>query len=111
MRLNRMAMLTAAVLLLAVIGAMAAPDTGTWTGWVMDQKCAAKGAAANADCARKCIAAGEPMVLVTDADKSIVTIANPKALEDHIGHHVKVQGAISNNKLTVSSAEMLSDQK
>lgn len=110
MRLNRLVTVTTFALLFLTIVALAAPDSATYTGWVMDQKCAAKGKAAGADCAKKCIAAGEPMVLVNDADKSILTVANPDALQDHIGHHVKVQGTVSGKKLTVTSAEMLPDQ-
>jgi hypothetical protein len=110
MKLVRLTVIIAALLSLVAIAAMAAPDQ-TMTGWVMDAKCAAKGAAANADCAKKCIEKGEAMVLVNDADKSIVTIANPKVLEDHIGHHVKVEGSVADNKLTVTSAEMLPDKK
>ncbi len=50
------------------------------------------------------------MVLVNDADKSLLTVVNPKALADHIGHHVKVQGTVADNKLTVSSAEMIPEE-
>ncbi len=110
MQLKRLFAVATAALLLFAIVALAAPDNATYTGWVMDKKCAAKGKANTADCAKKCIAAGSPMVLLNDADKSLLTIANPKALEDHIGHHVKVQGTLSGEKLTVTNAEMLPDQ-
>ncbi len=108
MRTNKSLLLLIALTLLAVF-AFAASDQ-TYAGWVMDKKCAAKGASANVECAKKCIESGEPMVLVNDSDKQILTVANPKVLEDHIGHHVKVQGSVSGDKLTVTSAEMLPDE-
>ncbi len=105
MKTTRLVVLSAVVVVLLTFAAVAADQT--YTGWVMDQKCAAKGAKADAECAKKCIEGGSPMVLVNDADKSLLTVANPKALASHIGHHVKVQGTVADNKLTVSSAEML----
>ncbi len=107
MRITRPVVLSALVLLLT-FSAVAADQT--YTGWVMDQKCAAKGAKADAECAKKCIEGGSPMVLVNDADKNLLTVANPKALADHIGHHVKVQGTVADNKLTVTNAEMLPEE-
>ena len=105
MKTTRLVVLSAVVVVLLTFAAVAADQT--YTGWVMDQKCAAKGAKADAECAKKCIEGGSPMVLVNDADKSLLTVANPKALADHIGHHVKVQGTVTDKKLTVTSAEML----
>ncbi len=106
MRMNKSILLLIVAVTLLAISAFAAPDQ-SYTGWVMDKKCAAKGATANEECAKKCIESGEPMVLVNDSDKQILTVANPKALENHIGHHVKVQGSVSGDKLTVTSAEMV----
>ncbi len=106
MKATRLAVLSTIAVTLLTLAALAANDQQTYTGWVMDQNCAAKGAKADVECAKKCIQGGSPMVLVNDADKNLLTVANPKALEDHIGHHVKVQGTVANNKLTVMSAEM-----
>lgn len=103
MKTTRLVVLSALLLTLTV--ATYAADQ-TYTGWVMDQKCATEGAKPNVDCAKKCIEGGSPMVLVNDADKNMLTVANPKALQDHIGQHVRVQGTLANNKLTVKSAEM-----
>lgn len=72
-----------------------AKDT-KWAGWISDNKCAAKGAnAAHEGCAKKCIAAGEKPVLVTDADGKVVPIDNPDAVKDHYGHHVEVKGSMT----------------
>jgi hypothetical protein len=97
------------VLLLLVGAALAYNATeGTWTGWVSDMKCGAK---VEANCAKKCIAAGEKAAFVNDADKSVIPVANAETLKGHEGHHVKIQGSIDNNTLTVSHVEMLKDQK
>jgi hypothetical protein len=89
--------LAAAVMLLIVIWASASSAT-TWDGWISDSKCAAKGAnAAHAQCAKKCIEAGEKPVLVTDKDQKIVAIANPSAVSGHEGQHVKVTGTLTSD--------------
>ena len=81
--------------------------SGSWTGWVNDAKCGAK---VNAACAKKCIEAGEKPVLVTDNDKMVLNVSNPDTLKDHAGHHVKVDGTLNGNTLTVKQVSMLQDQ-
>jgi hypothetical protein len=90
------------------LGAMAkSAKSGSWDGWVSDEKCGAK---VDADCAKKCIGAGQKMVFVTDKDKKVIPIANPDALKGHEGHHVNVKGSVKDGALTVASASMLGDQ-
>lgn len=86
---------------------MSLAEAGSWTGWVTDAKCAPK---VNADCAKKCAEAGEPLVFVT-SDKTVLQVANQDALKAHAGHHVTVKGTMADGKLTVSSVEMLPDQE
>ena len=97
----------AAMVAMFALAASAAGKKGTWTGWVGDEKC---GAHVKADCAKKCLDAGEKMVFVTDKDKQVIPVANPEALKDHAGHHVKVKGTLDNGALTVASASMLKSQ-
>lgn len=97
----------AAMVAMFSLAASAAAKKGTWTGWVGDEKC---GAHVKADCAKKCLDAGEKMVFVTDKDKKVIPVANPEALKDHAGHHVKVKGTVDNGALTVASATMLKNQ-
>jgi len=82
----------------------------SWDGWISDSKCGAKGAnAAHEACAKKCIAAGEKPVLVSDADHKVVPLDNPGAVTDHIGHHVQISGNMtSGGSLHVDSVKMLS---
>src|SRR5664279_3475098 len=75
---------------------LAAAKDMSWSGWVSDSKCGVKGAnAEHAACAKKCIAAGEKPVLVTDKDQKVVSIDNPDALARHERH-----AALSSAKAT-----------
>jgi hypothetical protein len=97
----------AAMVAMFCFTASAAEKKGAWNGWVGDAKC---GAGVKADCVKKCLDAGEKMVFVTDKDKKVISVANPDALKDHAGHHVRVEGTIDNDTLTVASVKMLEDQ-
>ena len=89
---------------------LAAAKDQTWDGWISDSKCGAKGANASHEaCAKKCIGAGATPVFVSDKDQKVVTVDNPDALKDHIGHHVAVTGTMgSNGSMHVDSVKMLS---
>jgi pentapeptide MXKDX repeat protein len=74
-------------------------------GWVSDSECAAEG---NKKCDNKeHIAKGAKLVLVSDADSKIYTIANPDSLAAHQGHHVQVKASADNGSLTVQDVKML----
>ncbi len=80
----------------------------TVNGWVTESKCGVKGASAeHAACTKKCLEAGASMVVVTDADKKILTVENPDALKGHEGHHVAVTGHVTGESIHVESAKML----
>jgi hypothetical protein len=87
----------------------AADDKGdTVNGWVTDAKCGAKGANAGGEaCTKKCLAAGEKMVVVTDGDQKLLNVQNPDALKGHEGHHVAVTGHVSGDSIHVMSVKML----
>jgi hypothetical protein len=104
------------VILLAVtfvfaLSAMAFDDMGksaTVNGWVVDAKCGAKGANAGGEaCTKKCAAAGEKMVIVTDGDSKVLAVDNQDALKGHEGHHVAVTGTVSKDSIHVGSLKML----
>ncbi len=74
-------------------------------GWVSDSECAAEG---NKKCSNKeHVAKGAKLVLVSDADSKIWTIANPDSLAAHQGHHVEVKASADNGSLKVQSVKML----
>jgi hypothetical protein len=80
----------------------------TVNGWVTDAKCGAKGAnAGGAACTKKCLEAGEKMVVVTDNDQKVLNVQNPEALKGHEGHHVAVSGHVSGDSIHVMSVKML----
>ena len=74
-------------------------------GWVSDSECAAAG---NKKCDNKeHVAKGAKLVLVSDADGRVYTVANPDSLAAHQGHHVQVKASADNGALTVQSVKML----
>jgi hypothetical protein len=80
----------------------------TVNGWVVDAKCGAKGANAGAEaCTKKCAAAGEKLVIVTDGDSKVLAIDNQDAITAHAGHHVAVTGTQSADSIHVQSVKML----
>src|SRR5580700_3680913 len=88
-------LLLAAALVLMVASVSFAADAETVNGWVTDAKCGVKGANAGGEaCTKKCIAAGEKPVVVTDKDQKVLMVENPDALKDHLGHHVAVTGHV-----------------
>ena len=103
---TQMKKILAAALFAALAGTFAFAATETLDGWVSDAKCGAK---INADCAKKCADAGQPLVIVT-SDKKVVPVANSDALKAHAGHHVTVTGTMADGKLTVTKVEMAKDQ-
>jgi hypothetical protein len=80
----------------------------TVNGWITDAKCGAKGANAGGEaCTKKCVAAGEKMVVVTDGDSKVLAVDNQDALKGHEGHHVSVTGSMSKDSIHINSVKML----
>ena len=73
-------------------------------GWVSDSECAAHGE-------KKCgnkehVAQGAKLVLVTDGDNKIWTVANPETLAAHQGHYVQVKATTDAEKSSVNVQEV-----
>ena len=82
--------------------------SGTVNGWVVDDKCGAKGANAGAEaCTKKCLAAGAKMVIVTDKDSKVLVVDNPDALKGHEGHHISATGSVKGDSIHVDSLKMM----
>jgi hypothetical protein len=87
-------------LLMMVMVGLTAADSKTakekWVkGWVSDSKCGVKGArAGHQACGKKCLAAGEHVVFVTEHDKKVLAVDNEDALKDLLGHRVSVKGTV-----------------
>lgn len=69
--------------------------TMTWTGWISDSNCGAKGATAeHKACATKCVKEkGASYVFVSAKNKKVIPIHNQDAVaEANLGQEVKVTG-------------------
>ena len=106
----RFATIAAGTLLLASLG-MAAD--GSWTGWISDSQCGAKGANAKAgECTTKCVKEhGAKYVFVSDADHKVYAVDNQDAVAAHAGHHVVVKGSVNGDTMKVSSVDMAAADK
>jgi hypothetical protein len=95
----------AAVLFLA-LGVSLKADS--WTGWISDSGCGAKGAKAeHKGCTLKCVKGGAKYVFVNSESKDVVPIANQDAVtEGNVGMEVKVTGTLTDDKsIKVDSIE------
>ena len=70
---------------------------GTWTGYISDSKCGAKGANDKG---------GAKYVFVNDADKKVYVVDAQDKVAAHAGHHVTVKGAVDGETLKLDSIEM-----
>ena len=99
--------LTGAALLLLAGGVILAQE-GSWTGYISDSQCGAKGAnEKHTACASKCVKEhGAKYVLVNDADKKVYAIDAQEKVADHAGHHVTVKGTAEGDTIKLASIEM-----
>ena len=76
-----------------------------FTGFVEDTSCAGKPEMkADAECAKKCIKAGSPAVLVGE-DGKIYKISNQDKIVAHAGEKVTVTGTVKDDTITVASVK------
>jgi len=81
---------------------------GTWTGYISDSHCGAKGAkAGHEECAAKCVKEHDAKyVFVNDADHKVYAIDAQDKVAAHAGHHVTVKGTVDGENLKLASIEM-----
>jgi len=80
---------------------------GTWTGYISDSNCGAKGANDKArECTIKCVKGGAKYVFVNDADKKVYIVDAQDKVADHAGHHVTVKGTVEGDTLKLESIDM-----
>ena len=80
---------------------------GTWTGYISDSNCGAKGANDKArECTIKCVKGGAKYVFVNDADKKVYVVDPQDKVADHAGHHVIVKGTVDGGTLKLESIDM-----
>jgi hypothetical protein len=109
--MRKVLVLCLAICFVFALTALAFDDMGkstTVNGWITDAKCGAKGANAGGEaCTKKCVAAGEKMVIVTDKDSKVLAVDNQDALKGHEGHHVAVTGTVNGDSVHVNGVKML----
>src|SRR5215218_299011 len=91
--------------LLALMAVLASAGTkGTWTGWVTDEHCGAKGASADHKaCAEKCLTQGGKLVFYNSEDKKIYSLDKQDVAKANLGHEVRVTGEADGKAITVES--------
>lgn len=102
-----------AVLFVAGLGLAGDKKDSSWTGWVTDTHCGAKGDnAKHANCATKCVKEmGAKYALYTPANKKVYVLEPQDKVAGHAGHHVKITGTVDGDMIKVTSIEMTGEQK
>lgn len=84
--------------------AISAP-AADFKGWVVDAKCATKGAnAGHAACAEKCAKGGAALVFVSDG--KVLKVADQAKVQAHVGHEVTITGKVEGDSISVDSVKM-----
>ncbi len=109
-------LLFCAVALLIVAGMTVAADKGkegSWTGWVTDSMCGAKGDnAKHADCAAKCVKEHGAKYALYNPDEKKVYVLDPQdKAAAHAGHHVTVKGTVEGDTIKVNTITMVQEEK
>jgi hypothetical protein len=82
------------------LATIADSKTMSWTGWISDDHCGAKGMSADHKaCATTCIKNGSKYVFVNSADKKVLAIKNQDAVkgEANLGQEVKLTGHVNDD--------------
>lgn len=85
---------------------------GSWTGWVTDTKCGAKGTSeTHAACAKKCVDGKlAKYALYNPDDKNVYVLEPQDKAAAHAGHHVAVKGTVEGDTIKISSIEMAAEK-
>jgi hypothetical protein len=98
-----------AAITIAGVATTASAKTLTWTGWISDSHCGAKGMSADHKaCAETCVKTrNAKWVFVNNKTKHVIPIANQDSVvpDEALGHPVRVTGHIDNGVLTVDKIE------
>ena len=93
-----------ALLALTLVSLTAAGTKGSWTGWITDAKCGAKGAKAeHKACALKCAGEGQKLVFYNNADKKLYSLDKQDEAKANLGYEVKVTGEAEGSAIKVDS--------
>jgi hypothetical protein len=95
------------LVVLMVFMAATALQAASWTGWITDEHCGAKGNnAEHKGCALKCAKDhNAALVFYNNADKKIYKLDKQDVAKAHIGSEVVVTGDADGDNIKVSSIE------
>lgn len=80
--------------------AVLAAGPGTWTGFISDSHCGAKGNnEGHAACAKKCVKDGYAPVFVVG--EKVYAISDPKKVSKYIGEKVTITGTIAGDTVNI----------
>jgi hypothetical protein len=77
-----------------------------FTGWITDAKCA-KAGHYKGDSHKKCIAAGETVVFVDEADKTIYVLSNADGVKDKVGKRVTLSATFKEDALEAEAVTVI----
>jgi hypothetical protein len=97
--LKRLTFALAVISLFSILSFARDSHSAAVQGFVTDTACAAHGKKTCAD--RTHVSKDNPMVLVSDSDATIFTLAHPGKLANHQGQHVEVRGVINRDQKTI----------
>ena len=79
-------------------------QAASWTGWISDENCGAKGAKADhKSCALKCADKGAKLVFINNEDKKLYKLDKQDLAKENLGHEVVVNGEVDGDAIKVSS--------
>jgi hypothetical protein len=86
--------------------------TKWWGGYITDSKCAMNAKArTNEACVKKCVDAGDKLVLYDTYTKKVYQLDPQSAVTDHETHHVRVYGTMDGDTIHVTSVKMIGTAK
>lgn len=97
-----------AIFAFAMVASLPQPAVAgdSWTGWITDSHCGAKGAkAGHESCAKRCVEQDGEYVFYNSADKKIYKLDNQELAAENLGYEVTVSGSAEEGTITVESIE------
>lgn len=112
MRKTTVALLAVLLMTLVTLPALAGDmkkemKAESWTGWITDSHCAAKGANAQHTraCVEKCAKGDGKVVFYNNADQKLYDLDKTDVALEHVGHEVVVTGHLDGGKIKVEKIE------
>ena len=81
-------------------------ESEQFTGWITDAKCA-KAGHYKGESHKKCIAAGETVVFVDEADKTIYVVSNADGVRDKVGKRVTLSATFKGEALEAEAVTVI----